>query len=266
MKKLILYCLLCLISINTFAQKSRKEKKDARNEKINALIKQEEEGVLIYKKHLIYGAYLNTDGYGILLEKGLRQEKRKTTLLRLELSEKKHNKEERTLNQSAFGQINSGIDYKLNNFYQFKIGYGIQYLVGSKGNKNGIEVTAVGVGGLSLGLLKPYLFDVLSTSGKSYRADWNMVEDSAAAGKIAANGLGGHAGFSTGWNKLKIKPGLYLKTGLRFDYGRFNEKVNAVEAGLFFEYFSGKIPQMYSLKQKSFFPGAYITILMGKRK
>jgi hypothetical protein len=260
MNKLILIFSFFIV-VETSAQ-SRKERRAARGEKINALIKQEEEGVLIYKKHNIYGFAATTDGIGIVLEKGIRESKKKTTLYRIELFEKKHPKEERApLSQSALGNINTGILFKLNSFYQLRLGYGMQYLIGSKGNKNGIEVSAVGVGGLTLGLAKPYLYDVGNTLGKRFRAGWEEIDTTANINEVF-----GASGFTTGWNKVKIKPGLFAKAGLRFDYGKYNEMVNAVDIGLFAEFYASKIPQIYLIKQKQFFIGAYLTILMGRRK
>jgi hypothetical protein len=261
MNKLILIvCLFCFANVQ--AQKSRKEKREARKDKVNALIKQDEEGLLVYRKHKISGVSLTTDGYGAFFEKGIRQDRRKTSLLRFELSEKKTSKEERGIpGGGALGQANTAILFKLNNFYQFRIGYGYQYLLGSKGNKNGIEVSAVGVGGLTLGLVKPYLYDVGDVNGKRFRAGWEQFDTTASIVDLY-----GASGLTQGWNALKIKPGLFIKTGLRFDYGRFNETVSAVDIGLFGEFYSGKIPQLYLAKQKQFFFGAYLAMLIGKRK
>jgi hypothetical protein len=260
MNKLILIFSL-FIFVNASAQ-SRKERRTARGEKINALIKQEEEGVLIHKKQNVYGFGLTTDGVGLFFEKGIRESKKKTTLYRLELFEKKHPKEVKApISQSALGNINTAILFKLNSFYQFRVGYGLQYLIGSKGNKNGIEVSAVGVGGLSLGLAKPYLYDVGNSLGKRFRTDWEQFDTTANI-----TDLYGASGFTTGWKQLKIKPGVFAKAGLRFDYGKYNEMVNAVDVGLFAEFYASKIPQIYLIKQKQFFFGAYLCVLMGRRK
>jgi hypothetical protein len=262
MKKIILYIGCCFFVLHIQAQKSRKEKREARNEKVNAVVKQEEEGLMVYKKHHIYGGTLNTDGYGIFFEKGIRQDRRKTSLIRIELAEKKHQKEDKLpLSQNSLGQVNTLIPYKLNNFYQFRIGYGYQYMLGSKGNKNGVEVSAVGVGGLSIGLAKPFLYDFGDSTGKKVTTTWTEYENNTKLVDIY-----GASGFSKGWNQLKIKPGAFLKAGLRFDYGRFNETVSAVDLGLFVEFYGSKIPQLYFQKEKNLFFGAYLSMLIGKRK
>ena len=63
-----------------------------------------------------------------------------------------------------------------------------------------------------------------------------------------------------------MRPGVYAKTAMRFDYGRLNETVTAIEVGLSAEYYANKIPQMLFNKDKQFFFNAYVAILLGKRK
>jgi hypothetical protein len=76
----------------------------------------------------------------------------------------------------------------------------------------------------------------------------------------------GASGFTVGWGEVKVNPGAHLKTALRFDYGRFNEAVSAIEAGVNLEYYSKSVPQMVNNKEKNLFFNAYVTVLFGKRK
>lgn len=259
-QSLFVILFLTTLFTTTEAQKSKKERKEERKERLNALAKQEEEGVIIFNKHNVFGLGLATDGYGVIFEKGFKQDKSRTTLLRFEFFEKKHIKEERVTNPTIFGASNSFIYAKLNNFYQFRAGYGMLKLIGNKGNKNGIEISAVGIGGLSLGLLKPYYYDMQDRTGNLKK---RVLFDKRDSGLTLINGA---AGLTYGWKEVKIKPGAFLKTGIRFDYGRYNEMVGAVELGLMGEFYASKIPQMYNVKQKQFFFSGFVTILFGKRK
>jgi hypothetical protein len=76
----------------------------------------------------------------------------------------------------------------------------------------------------------------------------------------------GGGGFGKGWGELKIKPGGFLKTALRFDYGRFNEVVSGIEIGISGEFYASKIPIVIKQKENQFFFQAYIAILFGRRK
>jgi hypothetical protein len=264
-KKLALVVLAGCLALSGFSQTepkstgiSKKERKDAKRARVDALVKMEEEGELVFRRHSIFGFKANTDGYGLSYEMGRFKSARVTNIYQLELNEKKH-KQEKKLNSFNGLEFNSVILYKLNNFYQFKIGMGQQRILGGKGNKNGVAVAAIYAGGLSLGLLKPYLIEV-DVNGKRFNSRYPTILDSNYTEIIGA------AGFTKGWGELSLKPGLHAKAALRFDYGRFNETVTGIEVGVNAEYYTGKIPQMYGTEQKQFFFNGYITILLGKRK
>ena len=219
----------------------------------------EEEGELVFRKHSIFGFKANTDGWGFSYEIGRFKSARVTNIYQLEFNEKKH-KQEKKLNTINGFEFNSVILYKLNNFYQVKLGFGQQRIFGGKGNKNGVAVAAVYAGGLTVGLLKPYLIEV-EDNGKRFNSRYPTIADSSYYNDII-----GAAGFTSGWNDLTIKPGVHLKGALRFDYGRFNETVTGIEVGVNAEFYSGKVPQMFGTEQKQFFFSGYVTLLLGRRK
>ncbi|HMX77938.1 MAG TPA: hypothetical protein PK841_07180 [Chitinophagaceae bacterium] len=67
MKKLsltVIMCSLLLAAQSQDKQEKKNEKRAARKEKINNLIRQAEEGVLVYRKQTIAGGQLRTNGYG----------------------------------------------------------------------------------------------------------------------------------------------------------------------------------------------------------
>ncbi len=241
----------------------RKSKRDEKNKRINAIIKQEEEGVIHYKTHLAGGFKLVNDGYGGFLEYGKAQSVKKSLLFQLEIVERKNSKEEKSTNP----YVNSApfIYGKINFFYPMKLGVQQQFLLGNKGNKNGVSVSCNFGGGLSLGLLRPYLVEVANAEDvisfvnyeTLYNEDYN-VSDSFAV--IGGPGLG------QGWNKMKMIPGMYLKSALRFDYGKYNEIISGLEIGASLEYYSKKIPQMIAIKQNQLFLGVYLSLIFGTRK
>ncbi len=61
---LVLICTVLAVYVFALGKDARQQKKEERKEKINQLIKQEEEGALIYQKQNIFGVKLTTDGYG----------------------------------------------------------------------------------------------------------------------------------------------------------------------------------------------------------
>jgi len=235
-----------------------KSRKDAKRERVNALMKMEEEGELIFRKQSIFGFKAVTDGYGISYEIGKFRSNRNTFILQFELNERKHKKETKVSGDFNGFQFNSFIPGKINNFFQFKVGAGSQRIIGGKGNKNGVAVALVYAGGPTLGLLKPYNVDVES-NGRRFRSTYPTIYDSGYREM-------GASGFTVGWGDVKLKPGVHAKTALRFDYGRFNETVTALEVGMNAEYYFPEIVQIWGSEPQHFFFNAYLTLLLGRRK
>lgn len=256
---------MAVIACSAFAQvdpptkeSRKKSKKDARRERVNALLKMEEEGELVFRKQSVFGFKAATDGYGISYEIGKFKSNRNTMLIMFELNEKKHKKEAKVSGDFNGFQFNSFIPGKMHNFFQFKAGLGQQRVVGGKGNKNGVAVMLVYAGGVTFGLLKPYLLDV-EANGQRFRSKYPTIYDSAYRET-------GASGFTTGWKELKIKPGAHVKVAARFDYGRFNETVTGLEVGATAEFYSAKIDQIYGSTPKQLFFNAYLSLLLGRRK
>lgn len=245
---------------NTQAQEDKKSKKEARKLRISAIAKQEEEGVIKYHKHTVFGLKLTTDGYGGFLEVARAQSIRKALLFQLEITEKKHQKEYK---QQIYQNTNPVIYGKRNFFYPVKLGVQQQYLLGNKGNKNGVAISANGGGGLIAGLLRPYLVEVEKQGARTFVG--YDANDTASYFLKAETHIGG-PGLGKGWSNLTVTPGAYLKSAVRFDFGKYNEMVNAVEVGLYGEFYSKKIPQMVQNKEKNFFFSAFVSIMFGKRK
>lgn len=261
MKKIILLLLGFATIINVFAQENENKpnKKEVRRQRISAISKQEEEGVIKYKKHTAFGAKLTSDGYGGFIEVGRAQSIRQGLLFQLEITERKHQKEEKQ--QLDFIRNITFIYSKVNFFYPVKIGVQQQLLLGNKGNKNGVSVTGNIGGGLIAGLLRPYMLDLSDSLNKGYISYYDDEENFLNyADYIKA------PTFTTGWNRLKVTPGAYIKPALRFDYGKYNEMVNAIEVGITAEFYSSPIKQMVFEESRRFFFTGFVCIVFGRRK
>lgn len=260
MKKIIFSLLAITLGLSTFAQEDKKvNKKEERRRRISAITRQEEEGVIKYKKHLALGGKLTSDGYGGFVEIGRAQSINRGLLFQLEIAEKKHPKEEKQ--QIEFTQSIPLSYGKLNFLYPIKLGAQQQVILGNKGNKNGVSVTANFGGGLIIGLLRPYMIDVDNNGKRGYIS----YEDDSTAFLNSAIYIRAPS-FGTGWNRVKVRPGLYLKPALRFDYGKYNEVVNAIEVGITTEFYTKPIEQMIYQKNERFFFSGFVAIIFGRRK
>jgi hypothetical protein len=263
MKKLLIFITTVTLWVSAMAQEpaksTKKNKKEEKKERINAMARAEEEGLITHKKHFAFGLKLTTDGYGMFFEKGYAKSIQQANLFQLEFAERKHRKEEKQSNPYA---PTAPIIYgKLNYFYQLKLGMQRQFLLGNKSNKNGVSITTNLGGGLTLAFLRAYEVEVDKNGDRTY------VRYDSPDSLLFVNGpyYGGPT-IGVGWNHLKVIPGLYLKPALRFDYGRFNDVVRAIEVGLNAEFYAKKVPQMLYNKEYQFFFGAYFSLVFGRRK
>ncbi len=262
----LLICLVFAAGV-LFAQEEsnkktkKEEKKEEKRKRTNAMIKQEEEGVLAYNKQTAFGLQLRTNGYATFLEIGKMKSPRFTNLYSLELSEIFHPKEEKvpSTDQNYFG---GSFKYgKINNFYQVKLGFGQQYVFGQKGNKNGIAVLGIYQAGVSFGLLKPYYIDIDDNNGTR-----SIKYSGADTTAFLSERILGSSGFSKGWNEVELRPGGYVKLALRFDFDSYNETIKALEIGLSVDAYAKEIEQMvYSKNERLFFQG-HIGFVFGGRK
>ncbi|MDE3252233.1 MAG: hypothetical protein KGO92_05455, partial [Bacteroidota bacterium] len=76
----------------------------------------------------------------------------------------------------------------------------------------------------------------------------------------------GRGSLTKGFNEIKFVPGAHARAALRFDYGRYNEVLSALEVGVNAEYYTQNMPIVLLNKEKKFFFNAYIALVFGKRK
>src|SRR5215211_6174120 len=117
MQKLFLTGIIFIITVSGFAQ-NKKERREENRKRINALIKQEEEGVIAYEKSTAFGAKLINDGYGLFFEIGRAKSVKRGVLFQLEIAEHNHPKEEKQSYQFSTPFIFG----KQNFFYPVKLG------------------------------------------------------------------------------------------------------------------------------------------------
>ncbi len=256
---ILLFLMLCCIPAAAQEKSSKQKKKELRREKIDAIIRQEEEGVIKYTKHTVLGLKATSDGFGGFFEIGRAKSTRKSWLFQLEMTERKHPKEIKA--DFAPFQISPIIFGKANYFYPVKLGMQQQYLLGNKSNKNGVSITANFGGGISLGLLRPYTIEV-EDGNKLTKVTYYTDSSKFLNTSIYHN----NGGFFSGWNAVKVVPGIYIKPALRFEFGMYNEMVNAIEVGLHAEYYTKEIEQMIFMKQDKFFFGGFVAFAFGRRK
>lgn len=248
-------------------KKLKSTRKAEKREKINQMAKAEEEGAIVYNKQWVMGAKLYNDGMSAFYEWGKKKTPYKGNIYIVELGTRKASNEYK-VSYEDIGFFGKPYIYaKQNVFLTTKIGFGQQYIIGGKANKNGVAVMAVYGGGISLGLLKPYYIEKTDPlNNENLTIKWQGDESRNDTLFLDQSTLSSSAGFFKGFNEIKIRPGLFAKTGLRFDYGRYNEIVSAIECGINVEYYFSEMPIMVNNQAKTFFANVYVGFEFGRRK
>jgi len=246
---------------------TKKEKKAAFNRKVDTLLKRNEDGALIFHKYGLLGYKLNTDGGSFVYEHGKFSSLTKNKLWWIEIGERKDRKQQRLTPPPFYDQYgnqyngNSYIYGKENNFYYIKWGVGQERLLGNKATKNGVAVSVLYGGGLSLGLLKPYYLKTVDSTGQLEDIKYNNNDTIF----LNTQYIFGYAGWSKGLNEIKLVPGLFARGALRFEFGHYKETISAVEVGVNAEYYTQNMPIMALIPAKNYFINGYISILFGER-
>lgn len=271
MKRFLNIVLALFVSGSLFAQDSGKE--DIKNVMPKGTQFFDAQETNQYKTELDVGGRIATNGWSIYVE----LEKRKNELLRnifqFEVGETKHPKEDKqSLSQGLatdpFGGLHSisGRPFvygKKNVFYQVRLGYGQRRTIGTKGIRNGVEVSVIYMGGVTAGLLKPYYLRVLDQSGTGNQ--YIKYDEETADDFLNINNIMEGGGFSRGWKEVTLTPGVYGRVGMRFDWAQINRFVSAVDVGVTGTYYTKEAEIMVDTKGKNLFYGAYISLLFGKR-
>lgn len=228
-------------------------------------------------QEMAVGYRLSSDGWSVLVHRGFIKtedaDHPHTSYLWFDLSEKRSPKEKRVLNEN-FSVVNPGepkpTTYKygkINNFYQFKLGYGNSKPISGKLDKKSVTINWVYGAGLSIGLLKPYYLDILVPEGNTYIRKFDKYTEANKESFLDLNNQGtivGGASFTKGIAEIKFRPGLALRSGFYFDYAASRKSLLGVEIGASAEIFTQKIPILYNSGSPTFF-NIYADIRFGKR-
>ena len=164
---------------------------------------------------------------------------------------------------------------KLNYLYIIRAGVGRQHLLNRKPYWGGVEVRGFYYGGFDLGLAKPsYLYIAYySVQNNQIVVDQIPLErynPEKHFPYIGANpnclcDIYGRGPILSGFDKIKVYPGLYLKGGFNFEFSQQNDKIQSVEIGGAIDIFPKAVPVMAFKDPNLYFITGYISFHFGKR-
>lgn len=227
---------------------------------------------IIYYKDFSVGVKAATNGFGAFANISHRINLYKTKFWQFEISNITNPKEikQASLIPQFYG-FDSPRPYvygKQNNFYTVDASIGMKRLIAEKADKSGVELSLKYMGGISLGILKPYYLDIAYSADDIYY-DYVVSESYSQAGPIFLNkdNIYGSSGFTYGLSQISIIPGVHLKAGLNFDWAKYDDNIKALEVGVEVDTYYKKVPIMVSdAANQQIIPELYVSIELGKRR
>ncbi|MCB9282462.1 MAG: hypothetical protein H6563_00190 [Lewinellaceae bacterium] len=229
---------------------------------------------VLYNREVAFSLRPHTNGFALGTEFGRLRTYYLTRTFHIEVGELKHHKEHRTNldRSSATGRISRAFVYgKQNNFYVLRAGIGEKRYFSEKAKYKGVAVGISYKGGPSLGILKPYYLELLSTENSTSPFYSTIPTKYSAAVHddfLDPWNIFGSSSWTRGFNEIKLVPGLHAQFAVHFDWGAFDEYLKAAEAGIMLDLYFRKVPIMVEVpdvENRPFFLNLFINLQLGKR-
>lgn len=213
---------------------------------------------LLLKKHFTGNLFIHNLGWGFGVRYGKMKNIRRDLVYEFDFLKMKHPKEVRSFNPAVPNPA-AYIYGKLNSMFITRYGLGYHKLLFEKGEKNGLQIRYNLSGGFDLGILKPVYLEIIES-----------VIDFRVPRKYDPNlhfndNIYGSADFSYGLDELFVRPGIYGKFAMIFEFSEYNEDYRSIETGITIDYFPQKVPVMAFIDNKNAFISFYLSIHLGKR-
>lgn len=219
------------------------------------------ENVLLEKQWSL-GALLHTNGWGLKFRKGHNVAALRQFMWEIEFTTYKSSKEVRSINP-YFSDSRSYFYGKLNYVWFIRGGIGQQQILNRKPYWGGVQLSWIYYGGFSLGITKPvYLYIIHFNNGFT---DYEVKEEKYNPEIHYVDNIYGRGSFLAGLTNMGLHPGVYLKTGLDFEFGVKNRQINALEVGGIFDYSPIPVAIMAYNPKQNFFLTLYLSVMFGKR-
>ena len=228
-----------------------------------------------YSKEFVFGVNFNTQG-GLLGGASIRSSRllddRLLRFWSLEGVMLKNGKEERKSTQAG----GSYVPRKTNYAFVLRPSVGIQRILFRKAADAGVQVNGLLSVGPSIGLLMPYYISYDRTFAKTgvpnLATDEIVNEQFDPTKHLVQGAILDRGPLFSGIGQTKFVPGIHLRGGLSFEYGRYRDAVTGVEVGFLVEAYTKRLlilspegPVEGDVLNRRFFPSVYLTLYFGHR-
>jgi len=223
------------------------------------------EEMIIYNRERSAIIQMHSLGYGIAYRPGKNPTAFKTYLWNFELVTMKSPKQIKVINP-YYNNSKRYVYGKLNDVFMLRAGYGLKKQLNRKPYWGGIELRWLMEGGLSLAFEKPYYYFVVNiTEGPGGVLTQTIETKKFDESSTSTDDIYGRAPFTRGINEIGIRPGVYVKTGLNFEFGYVKTRIKALEAGAAVEFFPQGVNIMADNRNQRFYLTFYVSFGFGKR-
>jgi len=171
--------------------------------------------------------------------------------LGLELINVKHPAESRVISRTG----NYFIVGKTNHLFAIRGQYGRDIVLFKKAPQQGVQITATGSVGPSIGLETPYYIEYNQFVKEPYDPAVHRIENITGSGFIFQ-----------GLFQSNLVIGLNIRAGLSFEFGTFKSNVSGFEIGALLDAYARKINMIPESDNYAVWPTVYITLFYGSRK
>jgi len=170
-----------------------------------------------------------------------------------ELINVKHPAESRIVSRSG----NYFIVGKENHLFTIRGQYGRDIVIFKKAPQQGVQITAIGAVGPSIGLEAPYYIEI----NQFVKEPYDPSNPAHNVDNITGSGF-----IFQGLFESKVVIGLNIKAGMSFEFGTFKSNVSGFEIGMLLDAYARKINMIPEADNYSVWPSVYITLFYGSRK
>lgn len=223
-----------------------------------------DEAQVFYRNERTISGTLYSNGWGADFSKARRKDAFSSYTFNVGFNKINHPKEYKSQSPYTAGWGRSYVFGKLNEVVSLKVGVGYQKEMFRKFDKGGIAVRYFYSGGLSLALLKPIYYLKID------RIDYET-------GKIISNSaqfdpdymqsiydIVDSESFFVGIKETTANPGIFIRTGISFEYSSHETTVNALEGGIQLEGFLKEVPIMAGINHQRLLLSLFVTYRFGK--
>jgi hypothetical protein len=168
-----------------------------------------------------------------------------------ELINVKHPAESRVVSRTG----NYFVVGKQNHLFAIRGQYGRDIIIFKKAPQQGVQITATGSIGPSIGLEAPYYIEYNQTTRVPYDPAIHRIENITGSGFIFQ-----------GLFQSNLVLGLNVRAGMSFEFGTFKSNVSGFEIGMLLDAYARKINMIPEADNYAVWPTLYITLFYGSRK